>query len=58
MILVTKLFGNHTNDENAYFMIFGFSFGYVVLVFFSKWVFKKYNRIIQQTENLLTELSA
>ena len=58
MIIITKLFGNHTNDENAYFMLFGFSFGYVVLLFFSKWVFKKYNRIIQQTENLLNELPA
>ena len=58
MILVTKLFGKHTNDENAYFMIFGFCFGYVVLLFFSKWVFKKYNKIIQQTEDLLNDLSA
>ena len=58
MILVTKLVGKHNNDENAYFMIFGFCFGYIVLLFFSKWVFKKYNRIIQQTENFLKELSA
>ena len=58
MVLVTKLFGNHTNDENAYTMIFGFCFGYVVLLFFSKWVFKKYNKIIQQAEILLIELSA
>ena len=58
IILVTKFFGNHTNDENAYTMIFGFCFGYVVLLFFSKWVFKKYNKIIQQTEYLLNELSA
>ena len=57
MILVTKLFGKHTNDENAYTMIFGFCFGYVVLLFFSKWVFKKYNKIIDQTEILLVELS-
>ena len=57
MILITKLFGKHTNDENAYFMIFGFCFGYVVLLFFSEWVFKKYNRIIRQTEDLLNELS-
>jgi len=39
-------------------MIFGFCFGYVVLLFFSKWVFKKYNGIIQQTEDLLNELTA
>ncbi|MGB3343126.1 MAG: hypothetical protein WBA61_04375 [Aequorivita sp.] len=58
MILVTKFYGNHTDDENAYIMIFGFSFGYVILLFFSKWVFKKYNRIIEQTENLLKEISA
>lgn len=58
MILITKLFGKHTNDENAYFMIFGFCFGYVVLLFFSKWVFKKYNKIIQQTEDLLKEIPA
>lgn len=57
MILITKLFGKHTNDENAYFMIFGFCFGYVVLLFFSKWVFKKYNKTIQQAEDLLNELS-
>ena len=57
MILVTK-FGKKTNDESAYIMIFGFCFGYVILLFFSKWVFKKYNKIIQQTENLLKELSA
>lgn len=57
MVLVTKIFGKNTNDENAYILIFGFCFGYIVLLFFSKWVFKKYNKIIQQTENLLTELS-
>lgn len=58
MILVPKFYGNHTDDENAYIMLFGFSFGYVILLFFSKWVFKKYNRIIEQTENLLKEISA
>lgn len=57
MILITRLFGKHTNNENAYFMIFGFCFGYIVLLFFSKWVFRKYNRIIQRTEDLLNELS-
>lgn len=58
MILVTKIFGKNTNDENAYTMIFGFCFGYIVLLFFSKWVFKKYNKIVQQTEDLLNDLSA
>lgn len=58
IILVTKLFGKNEISDNAYFFLIVFGFGYIVLLSVSKWVFKKYNKTIQQTEDLLNELSA
>jgi hypothetical protein len=58
MMLSTRLFGRNEITDSRYFWIFSISIGYIVLVFFSKWVTKKYKNTIRQTEELLHELSA
>jgi hypothetical protein len=58
ILLFTKLFGRNKITESNYFFIFSVSFGYIVLVFFSKWVFRSYNKTIRQTEDLLNELAS
>ena len=58
IIISTRLFGRNEATGNSYFFIISFGFGYIVLLSFSKWVFKKYNKAIQQTEDLLNELAS
>jgi len=58
ILLLTKLFGRNEITDSKYFFIATFGFGYIVLVFFSKWVLKKYNKTIRQTEDLLNELAS
>jgi glucan phosphoethanolaminetransferase (alkaline phosphatase superfamily) len=58
ILLVTKLFGKNEITNNKYFWIFSISFGYIFLVFFSRLIFKSYNKTIRQTEDLLNELSS
>jgi len=58
ILISTRLFGRNEATDNGYFFIISFSLGYIALFFFSKWVFKKYNIIIQQTEDLLNELAS
>ena len=58
ILLVTKLFGRNEITDGNYFFITSFGIGYIVLVFFSKWVFKVYNKKIRQTEDLLNELAS
>jgi hypothetical protein len=57
LILLPKLFGKKefTNDQYFWVLLLG-SLGYIVLAFFSKWVFKSYIKKIRQTEELLNEL--
>ncbi len=59
LILLPKLFGKKefSNDQYFWVLLLG-SLGYIVLAFFSKWVFKSYNKKIRQTEELLNELSS
>lgn len=59
ILLVTPLLGKNANtlSDNNFFFLVAFGFGYVVLLSFSKWVFKKYNNIIKQTKELLIELA-
>jgi hypothetical protein len=60
IILTPKLFDGKNITDNKYFWIFLFSlsFGYIFLLFFSKWVFKKYNNALRQAEDLLKELES
>ena len=57
LIISTRLFGRNEITDSRYFFIISFGFGYVVLFSFSKWVFKKHNHTIRQTEDLLNELA-
>ena len=56
IILLSKLFGENDISSSKYFWIFSFSFGYIFLLFYSKWVTKQYRNSLQQAENLLKEL--
>lgn len=58
IILLSKLFGENDLTKSKYFWIFSFSFGYIFLLFYSKWVAKYYNNTLQQAEDLLNELGS
>ena len=56
VLLSTRLFGRNTLTDSKYFFVFAFTFGYCFLLVFSKLVFKSYNKIISQTEDMLKEM--
>lgn len=56
IILLSKFFNGKDITETKYFWIYSFSFGYLFLLFYSKWVAKYYKNTLQQTEELLQEL--
>jgi len=56
ILLSARLFGKSWASGNKFFFIASFSIGYIVLLFFSKWVWKRYNNILQQAEELLKEV--
>src|SRR5580704_3303010 len=58
IIITTRLFGRNKATGSLYFFITAFGLGYIILLSFSKWVFKKYNKTIQQTEELLNVLES
>jgi hypothetical protein len=58
IILLSKFFGGKDITDSKYFWIFSFSFGYIFLLFYSKWVFKHYNKTLRQMEELLKELQS
>ena len=58
IILLSKFFGGNDITDNKYFWVFSFSFGYIFLLFYSKWVMKYYNKSLKQTEELLLELQS
>ena len=58
IILLSKFFNGKDVTENKYFWIFSITFGYIFLQFYSKWVMKYYRKTLNQTEELLKELSA
>ena len=57
IILLPKLFGNKDVTEYKYFWLFAFSTGYIFLLLVSKFVSKFYKKTLQQTEELLKELT-
>ena len=58
IILLSKLFNDVDLTNSKYFWIFSFSFGYIFLLFYSKWVYKYYKKSLSQAEELLQELQA
>lgn len=55
VILLPKLFYKKDIADAKYFFIFAMSFGYIFLLFFSKWVYSFYKKSIVQAEELLKE---
>ncbi len=58
IVLMSKFFSDKDISDNKYFWIFSFPLGYIFLLFFSKWVSKKYNNTLRQAEQLLKELES
>ncbi len=58
IILLSKFFSGKDITDSKYFWVFSFSFGYIFLLFYSKWVMKYYNKTLRQTEELLLELQS
>lgn len=58
IVLFSKLSGGVDLTDNKYFWIFSFTFGYIFLLFYSRWVMKYYRKTLKQTEELLQDLSA
>ncbi len=58
VILLPPLFGIRPLHYNIYFWSFTIFFGFIFLYFFSRWVLKCYNKILQQSEELLIELQS
>ena len=56
ILLSARLFGKSWVSHNSFLFLTSFSIGYIVLLFFSKWVWKRYNNILQQAEELLREI--
>lgn len=56
IVLLPKLFSGRDISYSKMFWIFAFSFGYLFLLFFSKWVNKFYNNSLNEAEQLLKEV--
>jgi hypothetical protein len=56
IILLSKFVNGRDISETKYFWIYSFSFGYLFLLFYSKWVAKYYKKTVQQSEELLQDL--
>jgi hypothetical protein len=55
LILLPKFFSGKDITFSKSFWTFAFSFGYIFLLFFSKWVKKYYSNSLMQAEELLKE---
>jgi hypothetical protein len=56
IILLSKFVNGRDISETKYFWIYSFSFGYLFLLFYSKWVAKYYKKTVHQSEELLQDL--
>ena len=56
IILLSKFFNNRDITDSKYFWVFSFSFGYIFLLFFSKFVTRFYKNTLRKSEELLQEL--
>ena len=57
IVLLPKLFGDKNITEYKYFWLYAFSIGYIFLLLISKFVSKFYKKTLQQTEELLKDLT-
>lgn len=58
IILLSKFFNGKDITDSKYFWTFSFSFGYIFLLFYSKWVLRYYANALRQAEDLLKELTS
>lgn len=58
IILISKFFNGSDITDSIYFWTFSFSFGYIYLLFLSKFVAKFYKNTLTKTEELLLELQS
>lgn len=56
IILLSKFFSGRDITDSKYFWTFSFSFGYIFLLFFSKFVIRFYKNTLKKSEELLQEL--
>ena len=56
LILMSKFFDGRDITCIKYFWIYSFSFGYLFLLFYSKWVAKYYKKTVKQSKELLQDL--
>ena len=56
IILLSKFFSGKDITDSKYFWTFSFSFGYIFLLFFSKFVTRFYKTTLRKSEELLQEL--
>lgn len=56
LILMSKYFDDRDITGIKNFWIYSFSFGYLFLLFYSKWVAKYYKKTVEQSEELLQDL--
>ena len=57
-ILLSRIVSGKDISGSKYFWIFSITFGYIFLLFYSKWVMKHYSKTLKQAEELLKELAA
>ncbi len=58
VILLSKFSNGKDITGNKYFWTFSITFGYIFLLFVSKWVSQYYSKTLRQTEDLLKELAS
>lgn len=58
LVLFSKLFNEKDLTNNRYFWLFSFTFGYIILTFYSKWVLGFYRKTLQEAQELLEELTS
>lgn len=58
ILLSTRIFGRNPVTDNKYFFLVTYLTGYYFLFFFSKKIFRGYQKTLRDTETFLQELSA
>lgn len=58
IVLLSKLLSGKDIFDNKYYWLFSFTIGFILLLFYSRWVDKYYRKSLQQAEELLKDLAA
>jgi hypothetical protein len=58
IVLFSKLVSGKDIFDNKYYWLFSFTIGFILLLFYSRWVEKYYRKSLQQAEELLKDLAA